>query len=59
MLLALDLAHRWQVFQVVAIFAEVLQEMLTEESFAAIAEAAVLKDLEALKKAAAHDVRAR
>ncbi|CAK9010645.1 unnamed protein product [Durusdinium trenchii] len=49
-LIALDLAHRWQVYGVVNIFAELLQEMITDANFAAIAEAAVLKDLEGVKK---------
>mmetsp|Transcript_35559 Transcript_35559/g.82110 ORF Transcript_35559/g.82110 Transcript_35559/m.82110 type:complete len:349 (+) Transcript_35559:35-1081(+) len=50
-LVALDLAHRWQVQNVVQIAADVLEEMITPESFAAIAEAAVLKDLQALRMA--------
>eukprot|EP00438_Fugacium_kawagutii_P015708 Skav235331 [mRNA] locus=scaffold520:676366:677361:+ [translate_table: standard] len=48
---ALDLAHRWQVEVVVAILADLLQNMLTEESFLAIAEHAALKHLDTLKQA--------
>eukprot|EP00434_Breviolum_minutum_P010015 symbB.v1.2.008833.t1/scaffold556.1/size187764/4 len=50
-LFALDLAHRWQVQVVVRILGELLEQMITDESFASIAEHAVLKGLEALKKA--------
>eukprot|EP00435_Cladocopium_sp_Y103_P058190 s221_g20.t1 len=50
-LMALDLAHRWQVFGLVAIFSE---GMLCDENFVAIAEAAVLKDLDSVKKACHH-----
>ena len=46
---ALDLAHRWQVEFVVAILAELLQTMITDESFSAIAEHAILKGLDDLK----------
>jgi len=48
---ALDLAHRWQVQVVVRILGELLAQMITDESFASIAEHAALKGLEALKKA--------
>ncbi|CAK9013220.1 unnamed protein product [Durusdinium trenchii] len=40
---ALDLAHRWQVEVVTALLVEALREMITDESFAEIAEHAVLK----------------
>eukprot|EP00438_Fugacium_kawagutii_P018415 Skav227172 [mRNA] locus=scaffold1396:33604:34611:+ [translate_table: standard] len=48
---ALDLAHRWQVEAVVAILADLLQKMITEKSFPAIAEHATLKHLDTLKQA--------
>eukprot|EP00438_Fugacium_kawagutii_P034334 Skav216689 [mRNA] locus=scaffold91:200456:201436:+ [translate_table: standard] len=48
---ALDLAHRWQVEVVVAILADLLQKMITQESFPAIAEHAALKNLDTLKQA--------
>eukprot|EP00438_Fugacium_kawagutii_P029304 Skav208003 [mRNA] locus=scaffold1203:229453:230319:+ [translate_table: standard] len=48
---ALDLAHRWQVEVVVAILADLLQSMITEESFPAIAEHAALKHQDKLKQA--------
>eukprot|EP00434_Breviolum_minutum_P010014 symbB.v1.2.008832.t1/scaffold556.1/size187764/3 len=48
---ALDLAHRWQVQVVVRILGELLEQMITDASFASIAEHAALKGLEALKKA--------
>eukprot|EP00438_Fugacium_kawagutii_P021958 Skav208054 [mRNA] locus=scaffold1124:149495:150502:- [translate_table: standard] len=48
---ALDLAHRWQVEVVVGIFADLLETMITEESFPAIAEHAALKHLDTLKQA--------
>ena len=47
-LLALDLAHRWQVEEVVTFLSEILQGMIRTETFADIAEAASLKHLEAL-----------
>ena len=47
-LLALDLAHRWQVGEVVTILSEILQGMIRTETFAVIAEAASLKHLETL-----------
>ena len=50
-LLALDLAHRWQVEAVVAILADLIEGLITGESFLAIAEHAALKGLETLKKA--------
>lgn len=40
---ALDVAHRWQVEVVVTILADLLQGMITDESFVAIAEHSVLK----------------
>eukprot|EP00435_Cladocopium_sp_Y103_P052863 s2633_g16.t1 len=49
---ALDLAHRWQVQVVVVILTDLLTGMITDESWAAIAEHAVLKGLERLKAAA-------
>eukprot|EP00435_Cladocopium_sp_Y103_P041114 s1324_g11.t1 len=49
---ALDLAHRWQVEVVVAILTDLLAGMITDESFPAIGEHAVLKGLERLKAAA-------
>ena len=48
---ALDLAHRWQMEVVVAILSDLVAELITAESFAAIAEHAALKGLDALKKA--------
>ena len=48
---ALDLAHRWQVEAVVAILADLIEGLITEESFASIAEHAALKGLDTLKKA--------
>ena len=48
---ALDLAHRWQVEVVVAILADVVEELINQESFAEIAEHAALKGLDKLKKA--------
>eukprot|EP00438_Fugacium_kawagutii_P028080 Skav223929 [mRNA] locus=scaffold2593:425766:431664:+ [translate_table: standard] len=47
----LDLAHRWQVEVVVAILADLLRTMITEDNFLAIAEHAVLKHLDTLKQA--------
>eukprot|EP00435_Cladocopium_sp_Y103_P030464 s2633_g7.t1 len=49
---ALDLAHRWQVEVVVAILTDLLAGMITDASFGAIAEHALLKGLERLKTAA-------
>ena len=40
---ALDLAHRWQVQVAVTILSDLLGRMITDESFVAIAEQAVLK----------------
>lgn len=48
---ALDLAHRWQVEAVVAILSDLIQGMITQESFASIAEHAALKGLDTLKQA--------
>ncbi|CAE7781362.1 KLHL6 [Symbiodinium sp. CCMP2592] len=50
-LIALDLAHRWQVDRIVPVLAGILPEMITVDSFAAIAEAAMLKGLEPLQRA--------
>ncbi|CAE7885894.1 Kelch-like protein 6 [Symbiodinium microadriaticum] len=50
-LVALDLAHRWQVDRIVPVLAGMLPEMLTVDSFVAIAEAAMLKGLESLQRA--------
>eukprot|EP00438_Fugacium_kawagutii_P022977 Skav236566 [mRNA] locus=scaffold2180:5369:6277:+ [translate_table: standard] len=50
-LAALDLAHRWQVEVVVGILSDLLQTMITAESFPAIAEHAALKNLDTLKQA--------
>mmetsp|Transcript_40306 Transcript_40306/g.94407 ORF Transcript_40306/g.94407 Transcript_40306/m.94407 type:complete len:339 (+) Transcript_40306:163-1179(+) len=52
-LTALDLAHRWQVENVVQILADALRDMITFDSFVLIAEAATLKGLEMLKTACA------
>ena len=49
-LLALDLAHRWQVTEVVTILSEILEDLISDESFSAIAEASCLKQLERLKR---------
>ena len=51
MLAALDLAHRWQVNTVVHQLSDVLQEMITVESFVVIAAAAQLKGLSSLSRA--------
>ncbi|CAE7484642.1 BT2 [Symbiodinium natans] len=51
MLVALDLAHRWQVTGVVDMVSDALPQMLAVDSFADIAEAAVLKGLDALQRA--------
>ncbi|CAE7781442.1 ADK [Symbiodinium sp. CCMP2592] len=48
-LVALDLAHRWQATGIVPVLAGILAEMITIESFAAIAESAMLKGLESLQ----------
>ena len=47
---ALDLAHRWQVDVVVAILEDLVEQLITDESFVAIAEQAILKGLETLKR---------
>ncbi|CAE7392919.1 unnamed protein product [Symbiodinium sp. CCMP2592] len=53
MLVAMDLAHRWQVHGVVQTLCNALQNMIDSKSFVAIAEAAVLKGLPALERACA------
>ncbi|CAE8629445.1 unnamed protein product [Polarella glacialis] len=45
---ALDLAHMWQVHNVVRMLEQILQEMLSDDNFASVAEAAQLKDLKVL-----------
>ncbi|CAE7277652.1 unnamed protein product [Symbiodinium natans] len=50
-LVALDLAHRWQVENVVQVLADVLQDMIGVHSFIDITEAAVLKKLQSLERA--------
>jgi hypothetical protein len=50
-LVALDLSHRWQVKGVTAMLTRALENMITDEGFIKIAEAAVLKDLPNLQKA--------
>ena len=50
-LVALDLAHRWQVDSIVPVLARILMEMITVESFVAIAEASILRGLELLQRA--------
>ena len=50
-LVALDLAHRWQVDRIVPVLAGILMEMITVESFVAIAEASILRGLELLQRA--------
>ena len=54
MLVALDLAHRWQVHGVVQTLCNGLRDMIDASSFVAIAEAASLKGLESLGRACAH-----
>ena len=49
-LVALDLAHRWQANGVVPVLSGILPEMIAVDSFAGIAEAAVLKGLEPLQQ---------
>ena len=49
-LVALDLAHRWQANGVVSVLSGILPEMIAVDSFAGIAEAAVLKGLEPLQQ---------
>ncbi|OLP97388.1 BTB/POZ domain-containing protein [Symbiodinium microadriaticum] len=53
MLVALDLAHRWQVHGVVRTLCIALRDMIDSQSFLAIAEAAALKGLEMLERACA------
>lgn len=48
-LAALDLAHRWQMQNVVDMLERALQNNLSDEAFSRIAEAATLKGLHALK----------
>ncbi|CAE7246684.1 unnamed protein product [Symbiodinium natans] len=50
-LVALDWAHRWQVLGWVSVLSAMLQKMIAPSSFVAIAEAAVLMDLEPLQRA--------
>lgn len=49
-LAALSLAHRWEVANTVHILSDLLRDMISEESFAAIAEAAAHQGLEALQR---------
>ncbi|CAE7837871.1 klhl36 [Symbiodinium sp. CCMP2592] len=53
MLVAFDVAHRWQVPHVVGVLADVLRKELTVDSFAEIAEAAMLKGSASLQQACA------
>ncbi|CAE7277752.1 unnamed protein product [Symbiodinium natans] len=53
MLVALDLAHRWQVQNVMPILESGLFAMLTVDSFVSIAEAAALKGMEKLQRTCA------
>lgn len=48
-LVALDLAHRWQVDHVVAMVSRALEDMLNDSNFSIIAESAVIKELPDLK----------
>ena len=50
MLEALDLSHAWDVLSVVQVLSDMLRHQLTEESFIAIANAAVLQGSKALKR---------
>ncbi|CAE7346312.1 BT4 [Symbiodinium sp. CCMP2456] len=50
-LVALDLAHRWQAKGIVPVLEGILPAMVTVESFVAIAEAAMLKGLQKLQQA--------
>merc|ERR1711879_611522 len=50
-LVALDLSHRWQALVAVNILVRALTSMVSDESFAEIAEAAVSKNLVALQRA--------
>ena len=50
-LVALDLAHRWQVDSIAPVLEGILTGMVTVESFVAITEAAILKGLELLQRA--------
>ncbi|OLQ04656.1 hypothetical protein AK812_SmicGene12235 [Symbiodinium microadriaticum] len=49
-LAALSLAHRWEVADTVHILSDLLRDMISEESFAAIAEAAAHQGMEALQR---------
>ncbi|CAE7690036.1 unnamed protein product [Symbiodinium sp. CCMP2456] len=49
-LAALSLAHRWEVGNTVHILSDLLRDMISEESFAAIAEAAAHQGMEALQR---------
>ena len=51
MLVALDLAHRWQVQHIVDMLANSLQQEINAGSFGEIAESATLKSIEPLQKA--------
>ncbi|CAE7698230.1 Tdpoz4 [Symbiodinium sp. CCMP2456] len=51
MLVALDLAHRWQVKDAVCMLEEALCKKMTVQNFVSIANAAALKELEMLLKA--------
>ena len=53
MLVALDLAHRWQVHGVVQTLCNTLRDMIDASTFVDIAEAASLKGLERLERACA------
>ncbi|OLP75211.1 BTB/POZ domain-containing protein [Symbiodinium microadriaticum] len=53
MLVAFDVAHRWQVPHVVAVLADALRQELSVDSFVEIAEAAVLKGTASLQQACA------
>ena len=48
---AIDLAHRWQILVVVDILSDLVEGMLDDKSFTAIAECAALKGLKKLQKA--------
>ena len=51
MLVALDLAHRWQVQHIVDMLTTSLQQEINADSFGEIAEASTLKGIEPLQKA--------
>ena len=48
---AMDLAHRWQILAVVNILSDLVEGMLDDKSFTAIAESAALKGPEKLRRA--------